>query len=200
MRLFFLNYFIFFYLSSNAQQLSIKGGIIGIPFFEGFPGYIISGGAEWQTKNKKNSWQLIYNYAEGAVAQDAPQYKRNWFSLDKIHYVPTKTKVQFLYSFFLEAGRKIKYPGYGRSVSDTIFNNKNSFEINPGLSAGAALHFSKNIGMQFLVGPKLIIANSKTNWYNITTRNYFYTREKEYDKGYRFNVFFNYNFNFSKKK
>ncbi len=165
-------FIIFFTLSiiCSAQNNRIKAGLTGVPIFQGGFG-IITFGYEKLNNEKNKSWQFTANASYGSIAADAGSTNRKWFTLERINYINYKPdKSRLYYSFFIEAGNRIKLPGYFHPPPDSILNKTKSFEISPGLGAGVHFRIKKKFGIQISTGPKIIFAKTKDQYYNSITR------------------------------
>lgn len=154
---------------SFAQQNRIKIGLIGVPFQSGF--VLADVGFERLNKERKASWQLHYNYANGSVAADAGDTKREWFTAERSFYTGKKGNLKLVYSFFMEAGNRTKFPGYIHPPPDSVPKYTRKFELCPGAAAGLHFNYKKHLGLQLLTGPKLIFVTKEiTHYKNINTK------------------------------
>lgn len=175
---------LFLCLFVNAQQNRIKGGGLGIFGIVNIG--IGTFGYERLNKMQTASWQLHASFAGDAVAADARANKRSWITLDKTYYIKNKVeKRHFFYSPFAEMGNRITTPGHEHSPSDSIFNRKKSFEINPGIVIGGHFKVAKIFGFEFYGGPKVIFADTRTKYHNSLIRKDYFVKSSTVKAGFR---------------
>ena len=173
-----------------AQKNYIKGFVIGLPFQSGAG--IANAGFEHFTKAEKTSWQFSINFAGGELGVDAGSTIREWITIDRSYYISTKNNGTFFYSWFVETGSRKRQPGYIKSYSDSILNQRRAFEINPGIGAGRNFPLGKKWLLQVFAAPKAIIALHNDKYYNISSKTYFYMKYNDLSAGYRFLINFCY--------
>jgi hypothetical protein len=136
-----------------GQQYRIKAAVFAFPVSFA----MANAGAEYINKSGTASWQALYNITAGSVALDAGETHRQWVTIDRIWYKGKNTKVKFLYNTFIEAGKRIKYPGFIHPPLDSIPKQWVYSEVCPGVAIGFNVAFGKHMGLQAITGPKLII-------------------------------------------
>jgi hypothetical protein len=169
------SFFFFFAHSAYAQLNRVKAGFLGYPSESAFAMGNI--GFERLNKNKTSSLQIYYSIAGSSIPADAGDTKRKWFTAEKTFYIKSKRSTHFIYSFFIELGNRIKYPGFVHPSQDSIPQYTKSFELCPGAAAGFHHRFNKHWGIGLLTGPKLIFTNKQTNYYNGLSNKEFIVKE-----------------------
>jgi hypothetical protein len=157
-----------FYYNSFSQQNKIKFGFIGFPSQSGFG--IGNLGFEKLNKSLTSSWQIHINGSGGAIASDVGTETRKWVTIEKTFYKKTISKAfSWSYSFFTEAGDRVKENGDRIDDLTRVFDKRKLFEINPGASLGIQLRIGKKWGIETQAGPKLIFANGKEYYINMVS-------------------------------
>lgn len=177
----------------SAQQNKLKLGFLGFPTQSGFG--IGDVGYERLNKELNSSWQLHFSASGGAIAMDAGTESRKWITVEKTFYRNTITKkITWSYSFFLEAGSRLKKPGKISYSPDKILRETKLFEINPGACLGIQIRLGRKWGVESQIGPKLIFANGD-NYYSNSIINQNYLEPENYFKaGFRVTGGFYYQF------
>ena len=177
--------------SAHAQQNRIKASVILLPMSFG------TGTIAYERLNKTlhASWQINFSVAAGAVASDAEHVNRKWVTAEKTFYTGKPANLRFMYSFFVEAGSRIRRPGFIHPPDDSIPQSTKGFEFCPGISIGMHYNISKHFGVQLFSGPKLVYGKSETRYYDAVGLKYFSVNEgNKLSTGLRFGVLLFYQF------
>jgi hypothetical protein len=168
-----------------AQQNRIKLGFIGFPSQSGFG--IGNIGYERFNDELSSSWQLHINGSGGAIGNDVGTETRKWVTVERTFYKETISEaITWSYSFFLEAGNRIKKDEGRNPIPAKEFIERKLIELNPGISLGVQLRIGKKWGIESQAGPKVIFATGKNYYYNRSINQYFTENTNGIKAGFRF--------------